>query len=265
MTLRALLASGALALVACSSGPDPLPQPLVVDEADVSPVGQVVGLTWDADLEAWVALNDRGELHEAAALDGPWSLVARFDAELHDVVAVGPGVYALSAPSDGFLYDRGEGVLRQHFCYEPAIGGVREEPVPPQDEPVFELSRSLAYDADTGRIVAQPVSIGVESGRAVFSEVAWFDVTSGTELRFVDLADPTLATGAMAMLDGGRLVAGAGAVVLEIDSEDAATTSRWDLSAHGVEAVTAMALRDGRLWVVDGARGRAIALDAARL
>jgi hypothetical protein len=213
-----------------------------------------VGLTVVPASGAIAVLHDQGGLFEL--VDGELVSIAdptaleRDGADLRpytDVVAMGDGLFAVTVKNDGLLLDVDAGVTTQHFCYLP---GEELESDPVREE----LTHSVAYDAETDTLLAQPqtwvdgvltsAQVGTYSGRRGGQPEGWFT-----------LKDERFAAHAM-VSDGPRTVKLArGGVLYTYDYGDRKPEPFADLTGLGVMDIEGMAVRDDdTLVVVDGGR-----------
>lgn len=172
-----------------------------------------------------------------------------------DVAALGGGVFALTALSDGFLFD-GER-LTQHFCYEPGFEGGGEpwpDPVPtdPNDK---QLTLSLEFLPESDRLLAQPRTFDASTGELLAAHVATFDLESGEEQAWFDLGDRDLLAGGLTVLDDDSVVLGAGTRLLRFDMGSRELTELADLGGE-VRDIAGLARGDDDvLLVIDGENG----------
>jgi len=192
----------ALVLVACSESVEPTPDD-VVSRVDLGAEGDLVGVAVEPDSGRRLALvsdtlfvlGDGG--YEALDVQPPAN-------GFTDVVAVGDGVVALSAVSDGFLFDTVTGTLTQHFCYEPGF----------QDEWVedFQITFALGYDIDRDLLIAQPRTAMFDAPDVpVASFVATYDGGTGETREFYELPQASYRA-------GGMVAPGADEVWLGVDA-----------------------------------------------
>ncbi len=168
-----------------------------------------------------------------------------------DLVAVEAGVIALTAISDGFLLDLGADSFEQHFCYEP---GWEEEP-PPFEERAIQVTDAVAFDAHTGRILAQPRTIvGDDFGAPVEAFVSTYDRSSGADIQWFSLPSADFKAGGMAIEPEGTVLLGQGSALYRHDPTEGTLTLIQDLSPWGIRAIEGMALdaERGALLIIDG-------------
>ncbi|MCB9674234.1 MAG: hypothetical protein H6737_03905 [Alphaproteobacteria bacterium] len=206
-----------------------------VTGVDVTGDGAIVLSTWTDGL--W-----RIEDGEAEQLLTVGAMVdAGLPSSLTDVAVLGDGRIAMTVPGIGLLYDPADGSVVQHFCYEPGDWGDWEVQRQETD--------SLAYDAATDRLIAQPVTLTDE--RPDRADVAEFDRTTGTPLAWHTLADRRFLASALAVTPDGILLAEDG-VLYDYALGDDAPVRRTDLGRVGLAHVEGLAVTDERLLVLDG-------------
>lgn len=235
-------------------------QPLVLEDGsragfvgvsrDLS-TGDVVLLNAD---EGLFALGDDG-LRELASLD---VLLAGAEvppiSDFTDVAALGGGLFALTALSDGFLFDGAR--LTQHFCYEPGFEDTEPEPDPVPTSPTGkQLTLSLTYVPESDRLLAQPRTFDETTGDVLAAHVATFDLESGREQEWFDLGDRDVLAGGLTSLDDDSVLLGDGARLLRFDPGSRELTELADLGGY-VRDITGLArAEDGAILVVDGEVG----------
>lgn len=251
----------ALLATACDPGVQVVDRhPLVLD--DGAREGWV-GVSVDPSTGETVVLNareglftlDAEGLHEVASLD---DLLGSAEvppvSDFTDVAALGGGVYALTALSDGFLFD-GE-TLRQHFCYEPGFVGEEPGPDPVPTSPTDkQLTLSLEYLPERGQLIAQPRTFDEATGELMAAHVATFDLETGVEQGWFDLGAPDLLAGGLTTLEDNSVLLGAGTRLLRFDTGARELTELADLGAHVRDIAGLARGDDGAIWVVDGEAG----------
>ncbi len=171
-----------------------------------------------------------------------------------DVAALGDGSYALTALSDGFLFD-GE-TLRQHFCYEPGFADIEPTPDPvPTSASDKQLTLSLDYLPERGQLIAQPRTFDEATGEILAAHVATFDLETGVEQGWFDLGSPEVLAGGLTTLDDDSVLLGAGAKLLRFDIDTRALHEIADLGADVQDIAGMASTDDGTVWVIDGEAG----------
>lgn len=248
-------------LVACGSNVPRGGDELVLDDRAMELDARIQGIT-SADGIVF-ALGDNTVFRR---VEGEWSAAWTAEPgllELLDIVALGDDRFALTTRNMGYELDLDTGVLTEHFCYEPGEE-IPRDPVPQPPTPTVEVSRSVAYAAEENLIVANPQTVTDDvNQRAIFSEVAIFDRSSGQELRFVNLRDADFSAGGLVVLDFPTLIAGEGSKLVEIDFESGAKRAFLDLSGLDVSDIEGLAIDRAadELLVLDGSTQRLLTLD----
>jgi hypothetical protein len=144
-----------------------------------------------------------------------------------DIAAMGFGRFALSAPNDGFILDLDEGTMWRHFCYLPP-GNPSGDNLPADSSlsvalqeagiEVWQRTDSLAYDASSGVLVAQPQTLAVQDNELFGAEIATFDELSGEPLSWTELPETTLRAGGLAVT-GTQFLLGEGNVLHVYDRQ----------------------------------------------
>jgi hypothetical protein len=159
-----------------------------------------------------------------------------------DLVALAPGLFALTAIGDGFLLDTSAMTLSQHFCYVP-------DGLPPD---LTQRTDAIAFDGARQRLYAQPITYN-ESGVFLSSQLASYDRATGDLLEW-HITTPDIAATAMVVLPDGDLILAQGARLsrFEVATKNAALLD--DLGRFGVLSIDGLAidLALGTLVVVDG-------------
>ncbi|MEM9074306.1 MAG: hypothetical protein AAGE52_37780 [Myxococcota bacterium] len=227
----------------------------------------LVGVTVDPETNQRFVLSAAGELFREQ--DGEWSLFQTLPpvgSGLTDIAALGNDRFAVTAMSNGYLFDAQTGELALHFCYEP--GGWEDEPQ------LAQLSDSLAYDAERERIYAQPRTLDLFSGTASESFFSAYDRAGGEDLEWWIHPDVTFHPTGIAVDPQGNgvtatLFVTSGDTLLSFDGDTAELIATADLSDLGLDtaqirglAVDAEALLVLEAPVGGEARLVEIALDA---
>lgn len=258
----------AAATAACS-GSDPVPGPGAFDlraaagVTELSPVGVTVDpdgnrffFDQNAGLYALDAAGHATLVIAAAELPQPDEPV---QSPFTDVVAVGPGRFALTAVNDGFVLDVAARTLTQHFCYLP------------DDSPswLWQRTDALAYDPITDQIWAQPNTYDMENVWQS-TQVAAFDRATGADLAWYGMPTGAIEAHGMAILADTRIVLAEGSSLYSynrFDRLDGAVTLLRDLSDEGVDRIEGLAYdaTTGSLLVLDGATDSLYTTPAADL
>lgn len=159
-----------------------------------------------------------------------------------DLVAVAPNVFAITAIGDGYLLDTAAMTLTQLFCY-----------VPDDGSPSWQVQRTdaVAYDAERGRLYAQPITYDTE-GVFQWSEVAGYDRVTGDTVEWHTTTNDVAAT-AMVSIPGAGLFIGQGSRLARFDLVKNVAVPVDDLSRFGVRSIDGLAIDQaaGTLVVVD--------------
>jgi hypothetical protein len=270
--MRSPIAVGLISLAACGAeGRAPVDPVARLDlraalgADDVAPVG----LTLGENGERFVFDRDAGLLRvdgervtmviDMASMPDPGP-TAPIRPPFTDIVAISPDVFAITALNDGYLLDTQAMTLTQHFCYLPG-----DE----QGTPVVASQRTdaIAYDAENGRIYAQPLSYDAVD-TFLQSQLALYDATTGEDKMWNGVEESVAATAMMVSeSDRDRLILGQGSLV------SFATMSSWrpeiveDLARFGVTSIDGMAIdrETHRLVVVDSEADAVFDIDLAQL
>jgi hypothetical protein len=199
-----------------------------------------------------------------------------FEGALTHVAALGRGMFALTALSDGFLLDSRFGMLDRHFCYEPCFeeesGGAWCDGWLDPVVPLLQITHGLAYDAATDVLVAQPQSV-VEGALddPWDSYLALYEPRHGTFLGWQELPFGYRSHGLAVVGDEVWMARGSELLRYALPEarafvpgvvEPATLRGQLDLSLHGVADVRGLALDEarGELLVLDGAARALLAL-----
>lgn len=172
-----------------------------------------------------------------------------------DLVAMSPGVFALTAIGDGFLLDTNEMTLRQHFCYEPG----------PLPDDLVQRTDAIAYDPELDKLYAQPLTFD-EQGAFVQSQIASYNRASGADERWYAVGDHVAAT-AMTVVPDVGLVLGQGARLDRFEPTTGALIHSDDLGRFGVHSIDGLAVdaASGMLIVVDDSTDELVEIDLAQI
>lgn len=173
-----------------------------------------------------------------------------------DIAALGDSRLALTAIGDGFILDLAANTLALHFCYEPGF----TEPWPEERE---QRTDALTFDPAAGRIIAQPRTIGVDSGDVIASQVGYYDLESGVDLQWYDVPD-RLRSGGMAVLPGVGLVLSDGTALRTFDGALRAFDRLERFGARSIDGLAYDATTDS-LLVIDAASRQLLEIAATDL
>lgn len=266
----ACVAVASLALGACgdNGGPGPGPDPAAVTRLDLRTATglaevKAVGVTVDSD-------GNRFFFDEQAGLyrlerDGRATLV-RALAELPatdvpvqppftDLVAVGPGRFAITAIGDGFLLDTVADTMLQYFCYVP--DGLPDD--------LVQRTDALAYDPVTARIYAQPRTYDLAEVLQ-YTQIAGYDRATGLDVAWYTTPNE-LASGGMVIVPSMGMVVGDGSRLLSYDLELQTLTFISDLAAAGLDTIEGLAFDDAAdsILVLDGPNQELVEVPVSRL
>ncbi len=165
-----------------------------------------------------------------------------------DIVAMGDGRFALTAQTQGFLLDLEAATLTQHFCYVPGFedgdGQFTED----------QITNSVAWDAATDRLYAQPETFEPWSGEVTRADIGAFDATTGDDLEWTEIADTEFPAGGIALDGDGHLLLAYGDRLQERSLEDGELTAEdTDLGGFDLQDIAGMA-RDpatGHYLIID--------------
>lgn len=206
----------------------------------VSPVTGTVYLL-DANLGLYSITKD-GEFRQVA---DPAVLYQVPTSSLYtDVASLGNGRFALTAVNDGFLLDLSEGTVRQHFCYVPGSFFIGSNPP-------TQLTRGVAFDAATQRIIAQPITLEPRTLASVNSEVGTFPITGGEGEDWHPIPDSEFLAGGIAVDGQGTLWLGQGAELHRYDLVTDTITFDQSLERFEVTEISGMAFDGTELLVID--------------
>ena len=243
---------------------------LAVDHADV--VGVTVSSTGERYvLDATTGLYrlDGGVAERLAASE---MLAAASDVQVTspftDLALMNDGRFLLTARDDGFIYDPATGRVTQHFCYLPPPDPGGGEPDPGGEVPdptVFaasQMTHSLAYAPQFGRILAQPQSYDstAQDAPPVAAHVALFSVETGEDLEWLQLPDASFRAGGLALDPDDRLLLGSGSTVYAFVEPMAPLEPVLEIDGIDIQGMTVDATT-GSLLIVDGIADQLIAID----
>lgn len=171
-------------------------------------------------------------------------------APLTDLVAIGPGRFALTALGEGYLLDLGLGTLHPYFGSGPDARADGHD----------QRTDAVAYDADARLLYAQPRTFDA-GNHLLASQVASYSLATGADLQWFDVTDD-VAAGGMAKVPGvAGLVLGVdtGLCLLFLDDVDEVI----DLAPLGIVGIDGLALdrAAGTLLVVDGDAAQLLELE----
>lgn len=254
--LVACVVSGAM--TSCTRAPVPGPdvsqlpvraEPTVISRTQLGL--QASGVTIDADGRRFIWVRGAG-LHEVTA-DGTRLVldVNRLGAapmpDFEDVAIIDANRIALVAKNDGFVFDRTTAVMQNNFCYLP---GFTQE----QDPSAYQLSRSLAYDAQENRLYVQPQTF-TGFDQLTGSQIGLFEPTRSEPLEWQTIADNNFIAGGMAIVSRQRTFFGAGTRLFQYDAAAGRFDGWWDLRSliSNIEGL-AIDRKNGTLLVLDSGR-----------
>ncbi len=262
-------------LVACGGGrvdvqPPPVNAVTVVERIDLaSKLGHedvdVTGVAIAPDTGATYVLDAAHGIYrldadgaslvaDLATLRAPW---AEPKSAFTDLAAIGQNRFALTALSDGFLYEADTNRFISYFCYEPGfIPG--EDPLPAD---FTQLTNALTFDSASDKLYAQPRSFESPDMAAAFrNDIGQFDLEGGEGYGWIELADVDFTAGGMAVVSDTVMLLGAGSKLHWVNRESGAFLSHLDLSKYGVGAIEGLTYDGADLLIVDGANDTLVRL-----
>ena len=168
-----------------------------------------------------------------------------------DVAALGRGLLALTAVSDGYIASLVDGSLVPHFCYEPGWFDDELDAV--------QLSGALAVDVRHDRLFTQPLTVTNGGfGTTVEGFFSTYDLSSGVDTQWWRTPDPSFVATGMVVLDAGEtpeettLLVARGDRLLRFDVASRALTPLVSLAEVGLSFLNGIARDDvaGTLLVV---------------
>lgn len=278
MQREMILGSVVLAMLGCAeleTEPTQLDDAAVVSSVDLGallgPNALVTGvavepvtgrrLVLDATRNAVVELAPKGAVNTLWTLsDTPGVDVA---SAFTDMVAIEPGLLALTAIHDGYLLELESRQLRQHFCYEPGFmpGNFAQ--------PEVQMTLAVAYDGAAELLYAQPRSYMdpndlTDPVESLFSS---YDLATGTDLTWTGMPDPSFTAGGMVIERSGVMLMGVGSTLQRYTIDSAELTVVTDLSDFGIEDIAGLAIDHAAhtLLVLDGTSLRLVELRLSAL
>jgi hypothetical protein len=247
-----------LVFVACGN---PLPKaphaPVSAEVVERIDLTQFLGT--DAEVVGVSALHD--ELYVVDVQQGiyrlhdeRWMGTPTWSSEVTDLLALAPGRFAVTVPSDGLLFDAESQTTWEYFCYEP---GFMEEQQSNDDwnGAQYQVTHGVTLDSERELIVAQPQTLD-EDDEPVESAVAVYDIDGGGQpLEWHPLDDrAAFAAGAITM-DGTRVVLAKDHTLYRFSYGDDDIEGFVNLRRLGIERIEGLVLLENdELWVVDGQR-----------
>lgn len=257
-----LLAFGVMAVGAgCTSTEAPVSR-VELRQALGTPDAHATGVTVAPDGSRFVFDEDGGlfriegdtgtQVMQMAALPAPDKALTL---PITDLVAVSPGVFAITAIGDGFVLDTNAHTLTQRFCYVP------------DGTPSGETHRTdaLTYDAELDQFLAEPATYNA-AGQFEYAEVAAYQRDRGTAVGWYSVGGSVTA-GGMALIPQVGLVLGAGTQLELFDRTTSLSKHGADLSRFGIGAIDGLAVdaKAGTLLVLDGASDELVEVPLSEL
>jgi hypothetical protein len=192
--------------------------------------------------------------------------------EFTDIVALDDARFAITAENDGFLFDMSTGKLSSYFCYLPpppnpeADGGGSSPRVVPISVsqtlqlagiPVSQRTEAVAFNANTGRLFAQPRTTRLDTGGIAGSELFVFEQPGGEPVSVLPLDSGFVAKGMVVV--GDRLFLGSGSSLWEAALDGALT--RVGEFESSIDLGGMARAPDGALWLLDGKGRRLVKFD----
>jgi hypothetical protein len=253
---------GLLALL-CGCGaeaPAPAPAPGADWKSNLSLGGlvpndaELVGVTIAPDGARYV-LDRRLGIYEVT--DDKASLVWNTSGlgEFTDLVALDEQRLAVTAVNDGFLFDLKTHTFSSYFCYLPSLppsgstdpGSVSAQ-LQSQGIAVEQRTESVAFNAQTEQLFAQPQTTRLDTGAVAGSELFVFAPGGGQPIQVRALPSEFVANGMVSL--GDRLILGANRTLYEA-TLDGQFNAVADLGAATQVSGLARA-PNGSLWILDG-------------
>lgn len=202
-------------------------------------------LAWDSQ-RGLVALTQPGEVLLSSAISA---------AVIEDVVAMPQGRFGVIALNEGRILEA-DGKLVSRFCYLPGANLRPDEPEPT----LSQLSRSIAFGAEEGRIYVQPQTF--DSGRAVDTQLGQFEIGNDQPLEWQAMTELEGIAGGMAITGQQRMLIGLGARLYEFDVRNERWLRGLDLSGR-VASIEGLAIdpRTNTLLVLDGPGRKVLEFD----
>ena len=186
--------------------------------------------------------------------------------ELTDVVALGGERFAVPAENDGFMIDVHNQSFSSYFCYLPSIDPATVDPTvgPPSVSQalrtagidVKERTESVAFNADTLQLFAQPRTTRMDTGEVVGSELFIFSDGGGQPIAVQSMPSVSFVAGGMVAAAGMRLLLGQGSQIFDMSGPGVAPSLRTQLADTTID-ISGLALdTDGDLLVLDRANRR---------
>jgi hypothetical protein len=225
--------------------------------ADVNPIGVSVtpdGQRFVFDESLGLYRIDGTAAIEVVRMDQMPAPIVPIQLPFTDVVAIAPGVFALTAINDGFLLDTTQMTMTQHFCYVP-------EGTPPS---LTQRTDAIAYDPELDQIYAQPRTYE-PNGNLLGSQLADYRRDTGGLLDWREVGFD-VAAGGMAVVPGLGLVFGQGSLLdaYDLSKPQIASAKRvTDLGGLGVSSIQGLAYdaSTDTLLVLDGSTDQLVEID----
>ncbi|MBL8912512.1 MAG: hypothetical protein JNM17_17600 [Archangium sp.] len=181
-------------------------------------------------------------------------------AVIEDVVSMPNNRVGVIARNEGRVIDLGTKAVVSRFCYLP---GSLPQPNPTPENPqptLSQLSRSIAFGVDEGRIYVQPQTF--QDARAIDTQLGQFEIGNEQPLDWQQMEELEGIAGGMVITKQNRMLIGLGTRIYEYD----ALGKRWvrglDLSGRLV-SIEGLAIdrTTNSLLVLDGPGRRLLEFD----
>ncbi|MBL8912513.1 MAG: hypothetical protein JNM17_17605 [Archangium sp.] len=217
------------------------------------------GITVDENGRRLLWASQRGLVTAAEPHELVMPILSSFAVE--DVAAFPGNRVGVIGRGEGRVLDMTTGRAVSRFCYVPDSFG--DSPVPTPVNPVptrTQLSRSIAFGADEGRIYVQPQTF--ENDRPVDTQLGQFELGNDQPLEWQGMEELDGIAGGMVVTRQNRILLGLGDRLFEYDSSTQTWGRSFDLAGRLV-SIEGLAIdrTTNTLLVLDGPGRRVLELD----
>lgn len=257
--MKTLHAVFAVSLIAsgCAGQSEPL---VAVERAQQQVLDfDATGITVDENGRRLLWASQRGLVTLAPPHELVMPTVSAFVIE--DVAAIPGNRVGVIGRGEGRVLDLADGRVVSRFCYVPDSFGGFGQPTPQNPVPTrSQLSRSIAFGPDEGRIYVQPQTF--ENGRPIDTQLGQFEIGNDQPLEWQGMEQLDGIAGGMIVTRQNRVLIGLGVRIYEYDSRTKAWGRSMDLTGRLV-SIEGLAIdrTTNTMLVLDGPGRRVFEFD----